>query len=207
LLDNSLSKSGGYWFGESEEDVLAFAKSMRQEVSTHIIHKCKINILKPKYYDSFRNGYVEDIHHPRFDLNFQNRRENFMNWLIGKGYDSIFIDDDTWNDTGDHNSVTSKQFVVFNLNNIHPLGSPKDINGFKSFVSNGKIITPQSSTIPKKTENIYKGNDDSSIMGSIADYIFSHKLSKPEAEEIIKNSPISKERKEYLYQIEKRREV
>ena len=39
--------------------------------------------------------------------------------LISRGYDGIFIDTDTWNDTGDDNSITSKQYVVFDKKNIH----------------------------------------------------------------------------------------
>ena len=43
-----------------------------------------------------------------------------MNRLASEGHDGIIIDTDTWNDTGDEYSVTSKQYVVFNPENIKP---------------------------------------------------------------------------------------
>jgi hypothetical protein len=43
-----------------------------------------------------------------------------MNSLIKLGHDGIIIDTDTWNDTGDENAVTSKQFIVFNPENVKP---------------------------------------------------------------------------------------
>jgi hypothetical protein len=48
------------------------------------------------------------------------KREGLMNKLVSEGYDGIIIDTDTWNDTGDEYSVTSKQYVVFNPENIKP---------------------------------------------------------------------------------------
>jgi septum formation inhibitor-activating ATPase MinD len=48
-------------------------------------------------------------------------REKLMNRLIKLGYDGIIIDTDTWNDTGDENAVTSKQFIVFNPENVRPV--------------------------------------------------------------------------------------
>ena len=41
--------------------------------------------------------------------------------LIDLGHDGIIIDTDTWNDTGDENSVRSKQYVVFNPENVKPV--------------------------------------------------------------------------------------
>ena len=43
-----------------------------------------------------------------------------MDMLVADGHDGIIIGKDTWNDTGDDNSVTSKQYVVFNPENIKP---------------------------------------------------------------------------------------
>jgi hypothetical protein len=61
------------------------------------------------------------------------------------------------------------------------------------------------STSSNTPENTNKGEDESDIMLSIVKHIFDNKLPKSEAEEIIKNSPISQERKNYLHDIEKRR--
>ena len=71
-----------------------------------------INLQNPRYYDGFWHGYLSDA--DTF------KREALMNRLASEGYDGIIIDTDTWNDTGDEYSVTSKQYVVFNLENIKP---------------------------------------------------------------------------------------
>ena len=47
--------------------------------------------------------------------------EKLMNKLKDEGYDGIVINTDTWNDTGDENAVTSKQFIVFDEKQIKPI--------------------------------------------------------------------------------------
>ena len=104
---------GGIWFGENKEDVEKFAMSVRNEKRVGKPYKIRIN--NPKYYDKFWWGYLKDVE------KYENHdRDKLMNDLISQGYDGIIIDTDTWNDTSDDNRVTSKQYVVFDRNNISP---------------------------------------------------------------------------------------
>jgi hypothetical protein len=132
--------AGGIWFGDSEEDVVTFANSVRREIkpSDHKIHKCLVNITNPYTYEYFWNGYINDTEsyqdNPFLQHNL-NGRDILMNKLKKDGYDGIYIHDDTWNDTGDNNSVTSEQYVPFSLNQIHSLGSQDDIQAFTLYMS------------------------------------------------------------------------
>lgn len=103
-------KAGGIWFAENKEDVEKFAISVRNEKRTG--QPYYINIENPYYFDSFWNDYIVRIE--------SLGREGLMHKLVKDGYDGIIIDTDTWNDTGDQYSVTSKQYVVFNPENIKP---------------------------------------------------------------------------------------
>ena len=105
-------RSGGLWFAENKEDVEKFAMSVRNEKREG--RPYHINLENPFYYNSFWRGYLNDVGYG------QNEREQLMYKLIDLGHDGIVIDTDTWNDTGDENSVTSKQYVVFNPENIKP---------------------------------------------------------------------------------------
>ena len=103
-------KSGGIWFAENKEDVEKFAWSVRNEKREGKPYY--INLQNPKYYDSFWRGYLVDAQ--------SQGREQLMDMLVADGHDGIIIDTDTWNDTGDEYSVTSKQYIVFNPENIKP---------------------------------------------------------------------------------------
>ena len=105
--------SGGIWFGENKEDVEKFASSVRHEKRLGKPYRIRIN--NPKYYDNHWWGYLKDVE--KYD---SYNRDDLMNDLISAGHDGIIIDTDTWNDTGDDNAVTSKQFVVFDKKNISP---------------------------------------------------------------------------------------
>jgi len=104
--------SGGIWFGENKEDVEKFVSSVRNEKRLGKPYRIRIN--NPKHYDGHWWGYLKDVE------KYGGDRGKLMNDLISAGYDGIIIDTDTWNDTGDDNSVTSKQYVVFDKNNISP---------------------------------------------------------------------------------------
>jgi hypothetical protein len=105
-------RSGGIWFGETKDGVEKFALSVRGEKREGKPYY--INLENPKYYSSFWWGYIEAVGYDR------NGRRMLMNKLQSQGYDGIIIDTDTWNDTGDEYSVTSKQYVVFNPENVKP---------------------------------------------------------------------------------------
>ena len=52
---------------------------------------------------------------------FRGGRERLMHDLVNQGYDGIIIGEDMWNDTADpETQVYSKQYVVFNPENIKP---------------------------------------------------------------------------------------
>ena len=104
------SRSGGLWFAETKDGVEKFALSVRGEKREGKSYR--INLQNPKYYDSFWHGYLADAE--------SHGREGLMDMLVADGHDGIIIGEDTWNDTGDDNSVTSKQYVVFNPENIKP---------------------------------------------------------------------------------------
>ena len=103
-------RAGGIWFAENKEDVEKFAWSVRNEKREGKPYY--INLQNPRYYDGFWHGYLSDAD--------SFKREGLMNRLVSEGYDGIIIDTDTWNDTGDEYAVTSKQYVVFNPENIKP---------------------------------------------------------------------------------------
>jgi len=103
-------KGGGIWFAENKEDVEKFAWSVRNEKREGKPYH--INLQNPFYYDSFWRGYLDDAQ--------SQGREQLMDMLVADGHDGIIIDTDTWNDTGDEYSVESKQYVVFNPENIKP---------------------------------------------------------------------------------------
>ena len=105
-------RSGGIWFGETKDGVEKFALSVRGEKREGKPYY--INLENPKYYSSFWWGYIEAIGRDR------DGRRMLMNKLKSQGHDGIIIDTDTWNDTGDEYSVTSKQYVVFNPENVKP---------------------------------------------------------------------------------------
>ena len=103
-------RAGGIWFAENKEDVEKFAWSVRHEKREGKPYH--INLQNPKYYEGFWYGYLEDAN--------SQGREQLMDMLAADGHDGIIIDTDTWNDTGDEYAVTSKQYVVFNPENIKP---------------------------------------------------------------------------------------
>jgi len=103
-------RSGGIWFAENKEDVEKFAWSVRNEKREGKPYH--INLQNPKYYEGFWYGYLEDAN--------SRGREGLMDMLAADGHDGIIIDTDTWNDTGDEYSITSKQYIVFNPENIKP---------------------------------------------------------------------------------------
>ena len=107
-------QAGGLWFGETKDGVEKFALSVRGEARAGKPYM--INIKNPKFYDKgFWHHYLEDIgYDPK-------GREKLMNKLKDEGYDGIVINTDTWNDTGDENAVTSKQFIVFDEKQIKPI--------------------------------------------------------------------------------------
>ena len=103
-------RGGGIWFAENKEDVEKFAWSVRNEKREGKPYH--INLQNPKYYDNFWRGYLDDAN--------SQGREQLMDMLAADGHDGIIIGEDTWNDTGDEYAVTSKQYVVFNPENIKP---------------------------------------------------------------------------------------
>ena len=104
--------AGGLWFAENKEDVEKFAMSVRNEKREGKPYR--INLQNPKYYSDFWHDYLGRIGYDK------KGKEQLMYDLIKKGYDGIIIDTDTWNDTGDEYSVTSKQYIVFNPENVKP---------------------------------------------------------------------------------------
>lgn len=103
-------KGGGIWFGETKKDVENFAWSVRDERREGLPYY--INLQNPRYYKNFWNDYLIKASNAGRDV--------LMNALINAGYDGIIIGDDTWNDTGDEYAVTSKQFIVFDPENVMP---------------------------------------------------------------------------------------
>jgi len=106
-------KRGGLWFAENKEDVEKFTMAMGGEKK--VPSPYSINLQNPKYIPGFWHGYLQMVGYE------PDGREKLMNRLIKLGYDGIIIDTDTWNDTGDENAVTSKQFIVFNPENVRPV--------------------------------------------------------------------------------------
>ena len=128
--------SGGIWFGESEEDVLAFTKSVRREIPQHmhIMNICLIDLRNPYYFESFWRDYIERVEDYMYK-GIYDGREQIMKKLINLGHDGFIVGEDTWNDTGNEFAVISEQFVVFSPNQIYILGSNNDIELFQQFVS------------------------------------------------------------------------
>jgi hypothetical protein len=107
-------KSGGIWFAETKDGAEKFAKSVRnsdEEAKQYII-----TLNNPKYFNSFWNDYIWEI-----QVNYSYSRYALMNYLMNLGYDGMYIDTDTWNDTADEFSVTSKQYVVFSESQVRLL--------------------------------------------------------------------------------------
>ena len=108
-------RSGGLWFAETKEDVEKFAMSVRREKREGLPYY--INLTNPyTFKDGFWRGYVEQAE----ARGLEEGRLVLMREFMKKGFDGFIINDDTWNDTGDDNSVRSKQFVVFNKENVKP---------------------------------------------------------------------------------------
>ncbi len=107
------SINGGIWFGENQEDVEKFSRTHWNKNKEGEGKRYRIVLNNAKYYKDFWHGYLNDV------MKFGYDRNKLMLDLISRGYDGIFIDTDTWNDTGDDNSITSKQYVVFDKKNIH----------------------------------------------------------------------------------------
>jgi len=108
-------KGGGLWFGESKEDVEKFVRSVRGEERQGKPYH--INLENPYYFDSFWHGYVTAAE----SKGFSGGRERLMHEFVNQGYDGIVIGEDMWNDTADpETQVYSKQYVVFNPENIKP---------------------------------------------------------------------------------------
>jgi len=103
-------RGGGIWFAETKKGVEDFAYSVRNEKREGKPYH--INLQNPKYYDDFWHGYLDDA--------VSQGREQLMDMLAADGHDGIIIGEDTWNNTGDEYAVTSKQYVVFNPENIKP---------------------------------------------------------------------------------------
>ena len=103
-------RSGGIWFAESKEDVEKFALSVRNEKREGKPYR--INLQNPYYFNNFWNSYIPEAEN--------HGRDGLMYMLAMDGHDGMIIGRDTWNDTADENSVTSKQYVVFNPENIKP---------------------------------------------------------------------------------------
>ena len=113
-LDN-FHKGGGIWFAENKSDVEKFAISVRGEKRQGIPYY--INLQNPYYFDSFWHGYVNAAE----SKGYRGGREKLMHDLVKQGYDGIIIGKDMWNDTGDpETEVYSKQYIVFNPENIKP---------------------------------------------------------------------------------------
>ena len=113
-LDN-FHKGGGIWFAENKSDVEKFALSVRGEVRQGKPYY--INLQNPYYFDSFWNGYVNTAE----SKGYRGGREKLMHELVNQGYDGIIIGKDMWNDTTDpETEVYSKQYIVFNPENIKP---------------------------------------------------------------------------------------
>lgn len=105
-------QGGGIWFAETKEGAENFSISVRRK--REIAKPYKINLVNPFYYERFWHGYLDDVgYHPT-------GRFSVMLDLQSQGHDGIIIDTDTWNDTADEYSVTSKQYVVFDPENIKP---------------------------------------------------------------------------------------
>lgn len=104
-------KSGGLWFSETKKGVEDFAMSVRREKREGKPYR--INLENPLHMDAFWHGYVNQAER-------YSDRGAFMRDLMSSGYDGIIIDEDTWNDTGDEYSVRSKQYVVFDPDNVKP---------------------------------------------------------------------------------------
>ena len=108
-------RSGGLWFAENKDDVEKFARSVRNEERQGTPYH--INLQNPyTFEDGFWRGYVDAAE----NIDLVTGRLALMRDLQTQGYDGIIIGEDTWNDTGDENSVYSKQYVVFDRNNVTP---------------------------------------------------------------------------------------
>lgn len=102
---------GGIWFAETKEGAEKFSISFRGK--EEIAQGCKINLVNPFFEDlGFFDGYRKKIGYA------PSGRLELMKKLEAQGYDGIIINTDTWNDTGDEYSVTSRQYVVFDPSNV-----------------------------------------------------------------------------------------
>jgi len=105
------SRQGGIWFSPTKEGAENFMISVYgkklEAAPYHIILK------NPYYIENFWNGYVYMIRQ-----DWGGSRDRFQRHLMNSGYDGMIIGNDTWNDTGDEYSVTSKQYVVFDPKNV-----------------------------------------------------------------------------------------
>lgn len=110
--------AGGMWFSEKEIDVINYHITRKEfkKRKTNTVYKCKLTFQNPKYYVRFWWGgissYLNDV---REKIN----KTRHIKTLLNEGYDSIIIDKDVWNDSGDkYQSSYSKQFVAFNYNQV-----------------------------------------------------------------------------------------
>ena len=108
-------RSGGLWFGESQEGVENFAWSVRKEKRQG--NPYYINLRNPYVFkEGFWHGYVVAAE----NIDRIHGRLALMREFMSLGCDGIIIGDDTWNDSGDDRSVHGKQYVVFDKKNVKP---------------------------------------------------------------------------------------
>jgi len=116
--------SGGTWFAVKKWDAEAFALSVRSQKREAKAYY--VNLQKPFEFDSFWYGYLKDVEKRGDRLSDELEKEyrkynrlELMKELEEAGYDGIIIGEDTWNDTGNPDTmVRSEQYIVFDPKNI-----------------------------------------------------------------------------------------
>jgi len=172
-------RAGGIWFAETKEDAENFAKSVRnnnEDAKQYII-----TLNNPKYFQSFWSDYIWEV-----ESNYMYNRENLMNDLINLGYDGMYIDTDTWNDTGDEFSVTSKQYVVFDKSQV------KLVNENVKNITFKKSVDGDRTTITAFIDNNEIGSLSMEILFDAYQYEFEGVFDEETFDEIYPDSEIVK---------------
>lgn len=143
------TNSGGIWFAETKDGAEKFAKSVRN--NNEEAKKYILNFKNPKYYPSFWGDYIWDV-----EREYSYDRSKLMDDLISHGYDGMFIDTDTWNDTGDKFSVKSKQYVVFNKSQIKYNHSGTGEGLYESSNLDVNTLDLYHGTCPENLDNLLK---------------------------------------------------
>jgi len=126
IAENGVKRSEGIYFTKSKQDAAAYGN-----IITTVINNT--------------NPVASDVVNTKIKSNIT--KEN-IDTLVEEGYDSIHMFDSSGNNLN--------EYVVFNTNQIHTLGSKDDVTGFSAYVANLEKSPDISSVLTGDHKQLYK---------------------------------------------------